>query len=364
MRRFASSVYTLGGRNVYEFLRLNLPGAFPSILTLDSYNSEYCARVEEGEFRFDELFNYLTKTNCLFVYASEDCSAIVSKIHYNVVIVSDIFKKDRQNYASCLKISSPNVLRMLDQMLSKKLPVESLNIFIFSSQPCENIFRIARALTGPFSSITNFTLQQFLAKTRKMSILNEIKSIEELNLDSNAIKFPIHHKQSQNRQNRKSTYDAYEYAKSFSEKLEMSSLLKKNNVFKLNDLCANMRNDLEKMIYITDHSVFDPDDDPDEDSDDSSEEVTTFSSVLDENSESDGEYVDTENECTKSTKDGYNGMRIYSTVADKEKKVFFKITIDGKEKYMHKQTAVCYLSKKHSRLSSDRLVRVQKTDKQ
>ncbi len=41
-----------------------------------------------------------------------------------------------------------------------------------------------------------------------------------------------------------------------------------------------------------------------------------------------------------STKDGFNGMRIYSTVADKDRKKLFKITINGMEKFMHKQTTV------------------------
>ncbi|CAF2963502.1 unnamed protein product [Rotaria sp. Silwood2] len=50
VRRFASSVCGLGGRNLYEFLRLNLPEAFPSIPTLESYSNGYCTRIEEGKF--------------------------------------------------------------------------------------------------------------------------------------------------------------------------------------------------------------------------------------------------------------------------------------------------------------------------
>ena len=84
-------------------------------------------------------------------------------------------------------------------VLNKKLPVESLRIYLFSSQPCENIFRSARALKGPFSNMTNFTVQQFLSKTRKILILNEIKCYEESNFHSNAIKFPTHHKQHRNK---------------------------------------------------------------------------------------------------------------------------------------------------------------------
>ncbi|CAF1380354.1 unnamed protein product [Adineta steineri] len=83
IRRFASAVYKLGGRNVYQLLQLNLPGAFPSIPTLESYNNEFCTRIEEGEFRFNELINHTNKINCSYVYASEDCSGIITKICYD-----------------------------------------------------------------------------------------------------------------------------------------------------------------------------------------------------------------------------------------------------------------------------------------
>ncbi|CAF3068161.1 unnamed protein product [Rotaria sp. Silwood2] len=85
MRRFTSCVYLLGGRNVYQFLKLNLPGAFPAIQTLDSYNEEYCKRIQEGEFRFEDLENYSNKINSFFVYASEDCTRVVSKVYYDAV---------------------------------------------------------------------------------------------------------------------------------------------------------------------------------------------------------------------------------------------------------------------------------------
>jgi hypothetical protein len=396
-----------------------------------------------------------------------------SKLDHNLVL-SDIYVKDRQNYASCLKISSTNVLNMLDQhkstfgthsylkilqfvtiayidkttyilkrlfyawssvficrfwltwlkyesmintkttnrqarmppsreleqhfitfaafnsielnahtltfilllVLNKKLPVESLNIYLFSSQPCENTFRSARALTGPFSTMTNFTIQQFLSKTRKISILNEIKCFEESNTDSNKIKFPTHHKQNQNNSSssiptnldeitidniEKTIYDAYEYAKSVIEKLEMSALLIKYKVFELNDLCMNVRDDLHKRIYINDNSILN-DDDLEYDSD-ADEDIINSTTASDVNSERENEDSDTEAE-TKSTKDAYNGMRIYSSIDDKDKHKFFKIEINGKKKYMHKQTAIWYLTNKNNRLSSDRTVRVQQMNRQ
>jgi hypothetical protein len=207
------------------------------------------------------------------------------------------------------------------------------------------------------------TPRVFFSKTRKISILNEIKSFEEFNIDSNVIKFPKHHKQNQDNsfpstltnfhhitldQMEKSIYDAYEYAKSLTEKLGMSTLLKKKNVFKLNDLCASMRDDLKKMVYITDQSEFDDDDynDDDENIEHLLEGTTTDSTTLNNNSDSEDECVGLGNACTLSKKDSYNGMRIYSAVADEHKKTFFKININGNNKYMHKQTAAWFSTKK------------------
>lgn len=60
-----------------------------------------------------------------------------------------------------------------------RLPSYSINTHLFSSQPCEVIFRSARALTGTLSTITNFSVLEFLQKIGNFSIINQIKSTEE-----------------------------------------------------------------------------------------------------------------------------------------------------------------------------------------
>ncbi|CAF4814820.1 unnamed protein product [Rotaria socialis] len=115
-RRFASSVYTLGGRNVYQLLRLNLPGAFPSIPTLESYNKEYCTRIEEGDFRFDELSSYLNKINCSYAYISEDCTGVIGKIQYDVASNSFIgFCPELNNGVPMLRQYQTDDLLLLEE---------------------------------------------------------------------------------------------------------------------------------------------------------------------------------------------------------------------------------------------------------
>ncbi|CAF4372110.1 unnamed protein product [Rotaria sp. Silwood2] len=57
-RRFASSVYALENKS--------------------------CDRIEEGEFRFDEFTIYSKKINCSYIYASEECTGVISKVQYDV----------------------------------------------------------------------------------------------------------------------------------------------------------------------------------------------------------------------------------------------------------------------------------------
>ena len=125
---------------------------------------------------------------------------------------------------------------------------------------------------------------------------------------------------------------------------------------------------LKEMIYVTDCSEMEYDDDDDEnenDNDYSSEAGPTNSTILENNNnDSEEEYVEEESNDAVSKENNYNGMRIYSTIADKHKDTYFKINVNGNDKYMHKQTGAWCLTKKNNRLSSDRLVRVQEMNKQ
>lgn len=67
------------------------------------------------------------------------------------------------------------------------------SIDIFSSQPCENLYRDARALSGIYSSQINFTMKQFLRRINKLNALTEIKQYEITNYIEK-IQFPVHHK--------------------------------------------------------------------------------------------------------------------------------------------------------------------------
>ncbi|CAF4975057.1 unnamed protein product, partial [Rotaria magnacalcarata] len=51
------------------------------------------------------------------------------------------------------------------------MPNSALLISNYNSQPCEATFRLTRSMSGAFSSVVNFTTDQFLKRAGKLSIL-------------------------------------------------------------------------------------------------------------------------------------------------------------------------------------------------
>ena len=49
----------------------------------------------------------------------------------------------------CIEINAHTLLYIVLLVIDGKLPIEALNTDLFTSQPCENMFRIARSLSGP-----------------------------------------------------------------------------------------------------------------------------------------------------------------------------------------------------------------------
>ncbi|CAF4159918.1 unnamed protein product, partial [Rotaria magnacalcarata] len=66
--KFASALSILSGHDAYEFIRLNLPGALPSITTLRNYNRSISLPLRECEFRFESLKTYLDSIDSSYVF--------------------------------------------------------------------------------------------------------------------------------------------------------------------------------------------------------------------------------------------------------------------------------------------------------
>ncbi|CAF4682157.1 unnamed protein product, partial [Rotaria socialis] len=74
-----------------------------------------------------------------------------------------------------IEINNHTLVYLALLVIQHKLPTVCLHVPIVDSQTCESTFRSCRAMSGPFSSIVNFTVHQFLQRVKKLSFLNSIK---------------------------------------------------------------------------------------------------------------------------------------------------------------------------------------------
>ena len=83
VEQFAMSLYILGGKMTYLFVRMNLSPALPSITTLNKLILNSDSKVNEGEFRFDLLCEYFHRIDSRYAFGSEDCTGVVRRISYD-----------------------------------------------------------------------------------------------------------------------------------------------------------------------------------------------------------------------------------------------------------------------------------------
>lgn len=276
-----------------------------------------------------------------------------------------------------IEINSHTLVYLGLLVIQQELPAECLNVFIFNSQSCENSFRSCRAMSGPFSSIVNFTVYQFLQRAQKLSYLNDVKCRDNNSDTDKYFLFPRHHKMSkENDYKRNSSSSSCSIGSLSLEAIEKTILRAYANVSRL-VLNLNMyRQDqllpLEKMSklstlqlmksLIVDYSCPDKydsdfDSNTDESSSDEVEEINKNDSGGDDSPDDDNDDSLSDHFVNVSTVK-FQGMRVFDSINPDLSKSYFIVNIDGSRKYLHKQTAAWLLSKDKSFLSSDRLKRV------
>ena len=83
INKFALSLYILGGKLIYEFIRLNLPGSLLNLTILNKLISNSNSEISESEFRFDHLQKHCENLNVQYVFGSEDAIGVIKKIKYD-----------------------------------------------------------------------------------------------------------------------------------------------------------------------------------------------------------------------------------------------------------------------------------------
>ncbi|CAF1545458.1 unnamed protein product, partial [Rotaria sordida] len=245
-------------------------------------------------------------------------------------------------------------------VLQGLLPSSTLNTHLFSSQPCETTFRSARALSGTFSSITNFSVSQFLNKTEKISILNHFKSTEGNNVEC-PLKFPIHHK-NQREERTPSTISlssssttindiekviirAYHEAEKIMNTLELLQILKENDLDDIKKLNSFVFQQLDLKSTV-DYCYFNEIDLQDS-ADDSNNNIQNDTENFETKVEVEGYDSDEDNPDSyhfTASKETFQSIKIFDKIDSTKKNNYFHIMINNKPKYLHKQTTARLLT--------------------
>ncbi|CAF4656711.1 unnamed protein product, partial [Rotaria sp. Silwood2] len=79
IKKFAICLYVLGGKQCYEFVRLNMPGSVPHLSTLGDLINKSNMTLTEAEFKFDSLQKFKSG----FGFCSEDTTGVIPKVEYD-----------------------------------------------------------------------------------------------------------------------------------------------------------------------------------------------------------------------------------------------------------------------------------------
>lgn len=81
IKKLSIYLFQIGGKLCYETIQANF--SLPSLTSVYRYMKSSASNIEEGQFRWKELEDYLKKHNVQDVWLSEDATKITEKIQYN-----------------------------------------------------------------------------------------------------------------------------------------------------------------------------------------------------------------------------------------------------------------------------------------
>ncbi|CAF1409089.1 unnamed protein product [Rotaria sordida] len=274
----------------------------------------------------------------------------------------------------CIEINANQLMYLALLVTEKKLPPEAMNVYLFSSQTCEGIFRSACSISGTFSSVVNFTVQEFFNRAQKLSLLNKIKTESEFFSMNGTLVFPKHYKQGKKlkKHNIISNHNtlnvdiisntilqAFNDATNLIHGFKIKNFLDEKKITNMKQLNSYIHNILTQRINIMDYS------DLYEEKDETSDSEDELDIVLNSENNAESEDQQYETSCISSNEilnglDGikFSGMRVFDTVRPELAKSFFEVEIGGKTKFVHKQTACWIFTENKPVLLNDRLTRV------
>lgn len=177
VRQFATSLYILGGRTAYEFIRLNIPGFLPSIQTIQSFINASANYTTEGHFNYDDIQDYFNINQSKLGFYAEDTTAIIPKITYDTKTNTFIgFSLPLDNNGIPIANSfSTNSYTQLEKWYSDITMAKSLNACLI--QPLSSNSKISPYLLSAFGTDNSFISTEILSRWQYVFEQSKIKGI-------------------------------------------------------------------------------------------------------------------------------------------------------------------------------------------
>ncbi|CAF1042870.1 unnamed protein product [Adineta steineri] len=278
-----------------------------------------------------------------------------------------------------IELNAHTLLAICLLVRQHELPDSSLLISNYHSQSCESTFRLTRSMSGAFSSVVNFTTDQFLKRAGKLSVLTDLESKSESGQLDCPLQFPKHHKRRRKRLALKKIASsasgddhlsnanikniisrAFDDAYNLLAKLGVNIVLEKKKMNSIGGVSSFVRTQFEnkfKKISYDDSQTYSSDE---ESSEYLKSNVDLSPRSDDHCSSEDDDYIPS---LSANGKQQFHGMRIFDNVSPSVSNSYFKVDIDGKKQFIHKQTACWLLADGKANLSADRLKRVQQSSR-
>jgi hypothetical protein len=165
VKRFALLLYILGGKLSYELIRIILVGALPHLDTLNRIISNSNHSINECEFRFDRLKQYLNSNDVQFGFVSEDCTGVIRKVIYDVKTNSFIgFSTPLDNGIPILQYYQTNSFEKLKTWFSTINKAPLLNIHMFQPLPSSHISLPSPFLLSAYGVENTYTANDILRR--------------------------------------------------------------------------------------------------------------------------------------------------------------------------------------------------------
>lgn len=139
MEDFALSLYILGGKMTYLFVRMNLSPALPSLQTLNTLLSNNNLKINEAQFLFDELHDYFNQIDVKYAFGAEDCTGVIRKINYDQETNSFVgFSTPLVNGIPVPRYYQTNSFNQLESWFNASDKSSLLNIHMIQPLPSSN----------------------------------------------------------------------------------------------------------------------------------------------------------------------------------------------------------------------------------